>query len=252
MKKLGSLFLVVLAAALFLTLPAAAAPKALSEAEMDLVTAAGQPEVLIAGDVSSLTGVTATGTVTLTGDLTFNIVLGTNAQANLRALILNNVVGENAVATGVNIQATNAGGIVGSQSNDITQSWGSTIDIGFAPGADGGAVGKCIFASCGNASEAQRLSIYSDEILIGLDLLKDPTKDFELILGDGAQSGLLALVVNNVVGINLVASGVNIASGRVLATTLAGGIDVGGTSQNVGANQSNTITQYRGTPFSRP
>jgi hypothetical protein len=135
MKKLGSLFLVVLAAALFLTLPAVAAPKALSEAEMDLVTAAGQPEVLIAGDVSSLTGVTATGTVTLTGDLTFNIVLGTNAQANLRALILNNVVGENAVATAINIQASNNGGVTADagQSNDITQSWGSRSTSGSRP-----------------------------------------------------------------------------------------------------------------------
>jgi hypothetical protein len=95
------------------------------------------------------------------------------------------------------------------------------------------------------------LSIYSDEILIGTEIFKDPTKDFELILGNGAQSDLAALVVNNVVGINLVASAVNIASGRLLVPSGVG-LDVGGTGQNVGASQSNIINQFRGTPFSRP
>jgi hypothetical protein len=83
---------------------------------------------------------------------------------------------------------------------------------------------------------------------------KNPFMNFEIDLAQGAQAGLAALIVNNVSGINLVATGVNILSGQVNVVAGSGGnatvspIGAGGGS----ARQVNVITQGRGTPLSRP
>jgi hypothetical protein len=259
MKKLSFLIVLALVGAMVWTLPVLAAPKALSEAEMDAVTAAGQPEVLIAASFGATGGFTAAGAVTLLGTLSYDLIAGTSAQQDLRALVVNNVVGENAVATAVNIQSAAGSSAGGSQTNVITQSWGSIVDIGNGPTVPAGAGGtltnfKCVFANCtangGAGSAGNRLSIYSDEILIGSTVFKNPTKIFEIDLGQSAQANLAALALNNVSGINLEATALNIMSGAInVIPGTAGNATVNPNAGSVSGTQANTINQYRGTPF---
>jgi hypothetical protein len=262
MKKLSFLIVLALVGAMVWTLPVLAAPKALSEAEMDSVTAAGQPEVLIAASFGATGGFSAVGGVTLLGTLQYDITAGTSAQQDLRALVVNNIVGENAVATALNIASSTGSTTGGSQSNVIVQSWGSIVDIGNSPtvassaGGAGNNQGKCVFASCGNGgaggsgSAGNRLSIYSDEILIGSSVFKNPFKDFEINLATSGQAQLAALILNNVAGINLAATAVNIVSGQLDVIPGAGGnANVFPVIASAISTQTNTIHQYRGTPF---
>lgn len=256
MKKLSFLVVLALVGAMVWTLPALAAPKALSEAEMDSVTAAGQPEVLIAASFGATGGFSAAGAVTLLGTLTYDVAFGSSTQNDLRALVVNNVVGENAVATALNIQSTSASSPGGSQTNLINQSWGSIVDIGNSPtvaaGSGGTVNGKCVFSSCSNGgagSAGNRLSIYSDEILIGSSVFKNPFKDFELNM-TGAQNSLAALAVNNIAGINLEATAINILSSTVSVIGGAGStLTLAAGTGAVNGTQSNTIHQFRGTPY---
>jgi hypothetical protein len=253
MRKLLLLALVAVIGAAVWTLPASAAPKALSEGEMDRVTAAGEPEVLISGNIG-LDGLTIggnAGDVTLKG--TTEAILTILGQTNLRALTLNNVAGENQVANAVNITAGTA--IGGSQSNVIDQSWGSTVDIASQPSTKGGdvTVEKCIIGPCvtnsGNGAPGAVQSIYGDEILIGVNITKNPTKQFDLTLDATAQVDLAALTVNNVAGINQVANTLNIASSNIFVAGGAASILTISSAGGVALpDQSNTITQFRGTP----
>lgn len=257
MRKLLLLALVAVIGAAVWTLPASAAPKALSEGQMDLVTAAGEPEVLISGDIGlgglSLGG--NAGNVILRG--TTEAILTILGQQNLRALTLNNVAGENQVANAANITSGTAVG--GSQTNLIEQSWGSTVDIASQPSSKGGdvTVEKCIIGPCvtnsGNGAPGTVQSIYGDEILIGKNITKSPKKQFDLTLDTTAQVDLAALTVNNVAGINQVANGLNISSSNIAVlggATLA--LSISSAGGVAAADQTNTIRQYRGTPLTRP
>lgn len=242
----------VIAAAL--AAPSFAAKQAVSDEELDLVTAAGQPAVISSSGTSS--------TVSFTGNTTVALgILGTS-QANLRALVLNNVAGENQVANGVNIQGGNAG--TAGQSNTITQSWGSINDTAFATVAGVstaaptcGSALICRVSAAGSTSPGvvRVLSNTADQIVnsnggSGLSSVSyNPTTNIALSVGldstEGSQNSLIALVVNNVAGLNQVANGVNIAGSSV---TLGGGqitLPAAGTS---GGGQTNQIEQYRGTP----
>jgi len=287
MKKVG-LFLFVAAMAMLLgAMPAFAGKKALSEDDLDLVTAAGQPAVLIAATITYATGsggsVTGTfsgaGLVSLSNGQDWTLTLNSNTQSTLRALVLNNVVGENQVANGLNIQAAPLSGTA-SQDNTINQSWGSTLDVG-GSGGSGATItisGKCVacvnnagtaggngtisidgkaVATVNNAggSNGSRRSIYADEILIGSSIFKQDFNQFVMTLDNSAQNTLAALLVNNVIGLNLVANGVNIASGSIrladdggiLTGAIGNGGGLGGPMQ--GLAQSNSVKQYRGTPI---
>ncbi len=282
MKKVGLFIFVAALAMLVGAIPAFAGKKVLSEGDLDLITAAGQPEVIIAGSANLAAGGTVTVTVIqptspvtklLSQDI--ELVLADTSQQNLRALVLNNVVGENIVASGVNIQAGPTSG-TGSQSNEVNQSWGSTLDIGgsAASAASINISGKCVactntagtsgtvggnidisgkaVATTNNAggSAGSRRSIYSDEIIFGTTITKTDNTFMELDLLGSSQSGLAALVVNNVSGLNLVANALNIASGNIsLATGIAAQANPGlGTI----STQTNTVRQYRGTPIAHP
>jgi hypothetical protein len=133
LKHLVILSLVVVVA-VFLAAPSAMAKKQLTEDELDLITAAGEPMVIDAqGDVDYI------------DEATFTLTLGTAAQSSLQALTLNNVVGESQLANAFNIQAATGTVSNTKQTNDITQSWGSTLDYTFGfktvagvKGGDGG------------------------------------------------------------------------------------------------------------------
>jgi hypothetical protein len=182
--------------------------------------------------------------------------------------VLNNVAGENQLATALNIMSAtggdNASGVNG-QRNTITQSWGSVKDlsattIAGTDAGNAGSIGKCVFATCdvsadGAPGEIRVLSSSADQIVHAESedgvavavAFQAPITD--LFLGGTAQQDLAALVVNNVVGMNQVANAINIAGGSInFGPTQING--VGGT--NRGMDQSNNITQYRGTPLTRP
>ena len=255
MKKFAFLAFVALMGAL-VALPAMAAPKALSETELDAVTAAGQPTVLIGGNVGT-NGSEATGIVTVNGTSSGTLTIGTGGQNDLRALVLNNISGENQVATAINVTSVNASSNQ-AQTNTILQSWGATLDLAVRAGSASSAVftgTKCILATCASATAAAslRLSAYGDEIVLGTTIVWNPYKQFDLTIA--GQAGLAALAVNNVIGLNNVATAMNIMGGGVNITGGAGStlgllpVGVGGVTAS---GQTNTISQYRGTPATRP
>ncbi|MBI3989492.1 MAG: hypothetical protein HY347_07730, partial [candidate division NC10 bacterium] len=81
MKKVGAVILVTLVAAFLWALPAFAAKQVLSEDELDLITAAGQPKVL-----QSSNG----GDITFSDEALYAMELAGGAQEELRALTVNN------------------------------------------------------------------------------------------------------------------------------------------------------------------
>jgi len=242
--------------------PSYAGKKVITDNEMDQVTAAGQPVVIEAN-----------------GDVDFrsktDIALGIedNAQHDLRALILNNTAGENQLATDMNI-ASGAGS--GRQDNNITQSWGSTYDLDFRGGASDSITAKataeggeaecnkgaliCV-AKAGNSATATasasastpsiRQSIYADQIIVANgDVDYRPETNIAMDIQTTAQQGLSALVVNNVAGLNQVATGLNIAGNVGTGAPGSGNVAVAGGGSAAG--QGNIINQFRGTPFARP
>ncbi len=277
MKKVGLFIFVAALAMLVGAMPAFAGKQALSESDLDQITAAGQPEVLITSTVVFSGGATGTtfadgGPITKTVNQDVEFIPAGSSQSNLRALTLNNVLGENSVATAMNIAATSTAST--SQRNTIEQSWGSTLDVASVGGATGSIDISGVCVACVNTAGAggsggtvdvsgkavaststvgsgggKTLSIYSDQILIGGGpITVNQLSTFDLLLSGGVQTGLAALVVNNVVAMNLVASALNINSGAIsLATDPA--ITAVGASTGV---QYNQIDQNRGTPLRRP
>jgi hypothetical protein len=308
-KNLVIIGLVVLVA-VFLAAPSAFAKKQLADDELDLITAAGQPTVVQVG----------VGTISFSDDNTPVLTLSGDSQIALQGLIVNNIVGENQVASAINIAAVDFINGVPSQTNSITQSWGATKDwssvaLGSTtvetPGvatastavatqtieneAEAATLQGQAFAQCGLAGEvkcaankqaaAQKgeatsigvtlaaniaiseastkagkigmstpmigiLSAYADQIFeTGAGDVFIARQQASVLSLDGtSQSNLAALVLNNVSGLNQVASGINILGGAMTLPNTIGQA----TQAFSDASQSNTITQYRGTPLSRP
>jgi hypothetical protein len=245
--------------AVFLAAPSAMAKKTMNEAELDLITAAGQPTIVQSSGEDVAVSV-------LIDIADAQLEIGDTAQTNLTALVLNNVAGENQLGNALNVMGAPGSGVSANQTNEITQSWGSVKDIGVTtvPAGEGGDTGdvngKCVFADCSTASTGGNGAIlnqtaHADHILDavsedGVAVAVDfQAPVFDLILGGTAQESLVALVVNNVVGRNQVANGINVAGGNI---GFAGGLSVVGAGGAIAATQSNTITQYRGTPLTRP
>jgi len=208
-----AIFAVVVLVAVFLAAPSAMAKKQLAEDELELIT----------------------------------------------ALTLNNVVGENQVASGVNIGAAITG-TSNAQSISITQSWGAIKDLGsVSTKADGGAgcttlTEKCLNTKGGNGStKIALLSALADDIVMTdgpqSSIFVNQIPQFDLALASGVQQNLAALVVNNVVGINQVASGVNIQSGNLSFLPALGVNSSAGTTSG---SQSIAIDQWRGVVKARP
>jgi hypothetical protein len=254
------IFGVVVVVAVFLAAPSAMAKKAMNEAELDLITAAGQPTIVQA--VGSSVGVAVLIDVRDT-----ELTIGDTAQTNLTALALNNVAGENQLANALNIMGAPGSAVSANQKNEITQSWGSVKDIGAVTvpagvAGDGGDIGKCVMATCnssgGSANGSSSVltasadhivhaeALGADGVAVAVDFQAPVT---DLFIGGTAQQALVALVVNNVSGMNQVANAINISGGNI---GFAGGLSVVGAGGATAATQSNNITQYRGTPLTRP
>jgi hypothetical protein len=308
MKKIAALMALV--ALVIWTAPSFAAKKALGEGDLDNITAAGEPKII------QLDGVTASGDVNVSfSDFgSYDLNIASESQTGLRALVLNNILGENEVANAINI-SSNTGSTGGAQSNTIIQSWGATKDIGAATvagvvggnggnGGNGGAggtaaagaaaigangfVGKCFAPPCtspnndtatatatanggaagnggngGNAAQGllAKLTMTADQIVhlanitsleggVNVDVEEDPL--YQMNIASNSQNNLSALVVNNVLGKNLVANAINISSGVI---SLGDGIStpfIGASSGGGNTAQTNKICQFRGTPVGAP
>ena len=233
--------------------PSLAAKTVIEDEEMDEVTAAGQPKIAQSSTVVG-TAVSLNFQINV-----FAAHLG--GQEELTALTLNNIFGENQVANGVNIQSGGSGGGANSglQTNNATQSWGSSkahdyVEVAGAPGGNAacfavGIIGKCN-ANGGDASEGKigLLWEFADEIADATSEIGDAYANNTVVtiiagsFDEFAQSGLTALTVNNIFGFNQVANGLNISAGSVDGTSL--GSAAGGTA----TSQANTSEQWRGTP----
>jgi hypothetical protein len=275
MRTLKHLVILSLVAfvAVFVAAPSALAKKALSEDEMDLITAAGQPKIIQTG----------TGEITFFDGPVNSLILGTDSQSSLSALTLNNVVGEVQLANAINVTA--AIFAAGSeQTNTITQSWGATKDwtsstvAGVSATAASSASAaasstascfKCGVVRSGNAAASTAaaaaastspgsnkiLTKYADQIIesVSGDVFVEQNGTSSLILEGTAQTTLSALVVNNIVGLSQVANAINIMGNSVNANPGLPAFQVNpATELRAAASQSNTINQFRGTPFSRP
>jgi len=308
-KNLVIIGLVVLVA-VFLAAPSAFAKKQLADDELDLITAAGQPTVVQVG----------TGTISFSDDNTPTLIFDNDSQNALTGLIVNNIVGENQIASAINIAATDFINGVPSQDNKIVQSWGATKDwsaialgavtvstAGVATAAtavanqtisneaEAATLQGQAFAQCGLAGEVKCaankqgaaqageatsvgvtlaaniaiaaastkegkigistpmigiLSAYADQIFEtgSGDVFIARQQSSVLSFDNGSQSNLAALVLNNVSGLNQVASAINILGGAMTLPNTIGQ----STQMFSDASQCNSITQYRGTPLSRP
>jgi len=125
----------VVLVAVFLAAPSAFAKKKLADDELDLITAAGEPTVI--------EGVG--GSVDFQDQYAPILGIEGTSQTALQGLVINNVSGENQLASALNIAAASFFA-ANTQSNSITQSWGATKDLsavtvsatsapGFAPTA---------------------------------------------------------------------------------------------------------------------
>ncbi len=249
------IFALVALVAVFLAAPSAMAKKQLAEDELELITAAGQPKV-VESDGS-------TSPIFFSDVVEVNLVFDTNVQMSLTALSLNNVAGENQLATGINIE--NSGNTTtSSQSVSIVQSWGAIKDITAVMTSSAGGAGcstsaeKCILTKGGNASSKGFLvSMLADQIIASngdnSQITVTQTPQFDLAFATGSQQSLAALVVNNIAGLNQVATGVNITASGLNIGTFGGGTGVtasaGGGIQGA---QSVAIEQWRGVAKSRP
>ena len=238
-----------------MTVPSFAAKKAVSDEELDLVTAAGQPVVIDAG---------GSATVSFSGTTNIAQLIGQSAQSGLRALILNNVAGENQTHNGVNISASGLSRD-GTQFNIITQSWGAIADFNASVTAakvvtsatdcnTGALICKGTTSAVPFAASISVLSRAADQI-ISVDgqatVTYNPITNIAQDISDFSQTNLIALVVNNVAGINQVANGINIGNSgmNVTGTAPTASLAIGFAGGNIPGGQHNTIDQFRGTPI---
>jgi hypothetical protein len=284
-KNYRGLFLLAVVSLLVLGLamPAVAGKKALKELdeeEMEGITAAGDPTVVVS----------ESGDATYTDNSIFSIAFPKGAQDGLRALTVQNVVGE--VQLLVNLNVLSASGDVNNtdQRNFAVQSWGSTlpvvtatVDGVSADGGDGGLVGNqggianenvenspnCIgLGDCtstitqvggagGNGAVAPgvvAIGSASADVIVKADgeatMQNNPI--FSLAFEEGAQTNMGALFIANIVGRAQTAFNINIASSRLNLFPSADGTQPFAeplTNATGTIKQVNSGVQFRGTPL---
>jgi len=256
---------------------------------------------------SAFSGATASVSAMHEDSSNTTLVVAEGSQSDLRALVVNNIVGENQIANGINIRSGAASTSDDSdQSNTITQSWGSSYDWTFAEGeavagtaaaggsadgAQGGTGGNlekvnCVLSDdCGNSSanggaggdggaggsaagvvlEHMPLTISSDKISrvvvnssgdANVNVGEMDSATTQVIVDTGSQTNLAALVVNNIGGRNQIATGFNVAAnGSVSLGIVPGNLVLFDSTTTghatYGGGQSNTINQFRGTPYNQ-
>lgn len=212
----------------------------LADSELDYITAGGQPAVVEGGPNSTITFTPAT-------DIAQDIA--PFSQAGLRALVLNNVAGENQVANGMNVSsASQSGAQTNGQTNGLTQSWGSINDTtavvvpAVTAVADANCNGALICKSTPVAiaipGTIRVLSNTADQVVTGganSSILYTPATSIAQRIDSNSQTNLTALVVNNVSGLNQVGNAINIQGSNVSLAGDSLGVG-GGAGEGVGPN----------------
>jgi hypothetical protein len=276
------LFAIICLLVLGLSAPAIAGKKALkelNEEEMEEITAAGDPTVVVSDS----------GNASYTDQSIFSIAFPEGAQDGLRALTVQNVVGE--VQLLVNLNVLSASGDVNNtdQRNFAVQSWGSTlpvmavsVDGEDADGGDGGpgidqggiantigndpfcvGLGDCtsqitaVGGSGGNGAVAPgvvEIGSASADVIVKADGEATVTNNpiFSLAFEPGAQTNMGALFIANIVGRAQTAFNINIASSRLnLFPSVDGSQPFAEPLTNATGTikQVNSGVQFRGTPL---
>jgi hypothetical protein len=262
--------LLALLAISVLVLPAPAALEVLNDDELDSITAAGQPTVVISEN----------GTATQIDDSVQTLSLPTDAQSGLRALAITNVAGEAQLLVNLNVVSI-SGDIAGvDQRNFSVQSWGATKpEIGLAADGKPGSVDdNSINVSplcetlCGalgvinqgddNDTSSFVTNIASDPVVeiasATGDIILDGFGDSKaqdnsvatLAFEANAQTDLSALFIANIAGRTQAAFNVNIASStlNLFPSTDAPFTDPSASASAV-MKQTNSGVQFRGTPI---
>lgn len=258
-------FLAVLLAAAALGQPAFAAT-ALTDDDLDQVTAAGEPMVIIAESTAGF------ATAQFIDDAVFNLDIPTNAQTGLRALTVANVVGEAQLLVNLNVLSASQQINGTDQRNFSVQSWGSTMPLLSATVAGQPGISNTVNPACtttctgtgkvnGNIGvvaapgQIQIASASADEILrangaAGALAIADSEPVFNLKFAPNGQVDLTALFIANVVGRVQAAYNINIAAAalNLIPTPDKAFADpVGWATATI--KQVNSGVQFRGTPI---
>jgi hypothetical protein len=282
MKNKAMLFLALFAVMVWV-LPVQAAKQELVDEEMDKITAAGDPTVVISED----------GSATYTDESIFNLALPEGAQQGLRALTVQNVVGEVQLLVNLNVLSVLGDSAGTDQRNFSMQSWGSTAplskekvdgvsasapggdaivkDSGVVNGGDGPSFHKaiCNDPCTGNGGDANlnagngaaavapgqiQIGIGSADVIVKADdaavVTNEPT--FNLAMEKGAQQDMGALFIANIVGRAQTAFNINIAAAKLSLFPSSDGTQpfADPMASNSGViKQVNSGIQFRGTPI---
>ncbi len=259
MTKLAMGSLAVFLVALVWVLPAFAAKALLSDRDLDGITAAGDPAVLIAE--SSNGG----ATITNNDSAAFALNIPTDAQKGLRALTVANVVGEVQLLVNLNVMSAQTDVAGTDQRNFSVQSWGSTMPnlkatVDGVPGIDQ--------SDCNNKCQANgnigvvaapgqiQIASASGDLIMsatghdGATVENNQSPAFALGLEPNAQVDLAALFIANIVGRAQTAYNINIAA-ATLNLIPDPGVSFTTPFQNATAviKQVNSGVQFRGTPI---
>jgi hypothetical protein len=268
-KNAFSALLALLVISIF-ALPVSAALEVLNDDELDSITAAGQPTVVISEN----------GTATQTDESVQTLYLPTDSQVGLRALAITNVAGEAQLLVNLNVISI-SGDIAGvDQRNFSVQSWGSTLPE-IAATADGkpgsvddnsitvsplcenlcGALGvinqgddndtSSFVTNIASAPVVEIASATGDIIVDGFEGASTTDDSLAtLAFEPNAQSDLSALFIANISGRTQAAFNVNIASSTL---NLFPGTDAPFTDPAASASavmkQTNSGVQFRGAPI---
>lgn len=248
----------------------------LQDDQMDRISASGDPVVV---DVSGASGSTATYVDDSVFELDFNVP---RAQDGLRALTIQNVVGELQLMTNLNVLSA-SGNVAGTdQRNFSAQSWGSTlpdpetVKVGTAAAAaapcqgdfscsggsgkyDGGHAPGIIAGDAEAVVEISPAASASADVIVRSNSSEgEATADvvnkaeFKLRFSESeAQKDLSALFFSNVVGRAQMALNLNIASGGlglIPGSSESFASPIAGDTTGV-VKQVNTGIQFRGTPL---
>lgn len=241
---------IVFVAALLLFISAASARKALQDDALDMITAAGEPKVLISSN----------GSVEHADESVFNLALVSDAQSGIRALTVQNVVGEVQLLVNLNILSVSGDLNNSDQRNFAVQSWGSTLPIlSESEEGESAVEGDAELEGCigctqiNTAAPAQiRIGSASGDVIIQADGTVDYDEEpvFNLVFEPNAQQDFSTLFVANLVGRVQTAFNINVASSTLnlfpstdqpFANPFANGT---GTIRQV-----NSGVQFRGTPI---
>ncbi len=259
--RMGCILTIVVGMMVGLWLPVTSAAKvALNDDELELLTAAGEPTVVNATSPD--------GTASFEDEATFTLNIPEGAQQGLRALTVQNVVGE--VQLLVNLNVLSASGTVNNtdQRNFSVQSWGSTLPemsatVAGVPGADNSVNPNCTSSCTGSAKQTVAIgnvaapgqveigSASADVIVQGgksATSVQDPV--FTLSFDQNAQVDLAGLFIANIVGRVQAAYNINIAAATLNLIPDAGTPFAVPFENATGTiKQVNSGVQFRGTPL---